>query len=157
MSRTHQYNARVAWSGASAGPARTYDSYSREWTAHLEGKSPMVGSADPAYRGDAKLYNPEDLLLVALSTCHMLSYLALATRHKLLVLAYEDEPVGTMTLERGGGRFSDVLLRPRVTLPAGADLALAEKLHTNAHEVCFIAASVNFPVRHEARFEEGSA
>jgi organic hydroperoxide reductase OsmC/OhrA len=157
MSRTHQYHARVTWSGASAGPTRSYESYSRAWTAAIEGKAPLAGSADPTFRGDAKLHNPEDLLLVALSTCHMLSYLALAAMAKLTVLAYEDAPEATMTLERGGGRFSDVLLRPRVTVAAGSDQALAEQLHANAHEVCFIASSVNFPVRHEATIVEAGA
>jgi organic hydroperoxide reductase OsmC/OhrA len=157
MSRSHQYRARVAWSGAAAGPTRTYDSYSREWTAQIDGKAPLAGSADPAFRGDASLHNPEDLLLVALSTCHMLSYLALAALAKLQVLAYEDAPEATMLVERGGGRFSDVLLRPRVTIAAGSDFALAEQLHANAHEVCFIASSVNFPVRHEAEIVETDA
>jgi organic hydroperoxide reductase OsmC/OhrA len=153
MSRIHHYRAEVAWSGAASGPTRSYDSYSRDWTARIDGKPPLGGSADPTFRGDPKVHNPEDLLLVALSTCHMLSYLALAARAKIAVLAYEDAADATMVLEGGGGRFSEVVLRPRVTVAAGTDLALAEQLHENAHEVCFIANSVNFPVRHEAQVE----
>jgi organic hydroperoxide reductase OsmC/OhrA len=153
MSREHHYRAHLNWSGAAQGPTKTYESYSREWTARIEGKPGLTGSADPMFRGDPAAHNPEDLLLIALSSCHMLSYLALATRARIAVLSYEDEAEGTMVLEGGGGRFTDVLLKPRVTVAAGADLATAERLHEQAHKVCFIAASVNFPVRHEAHIE----
>lgn len=153
MSREHRYRAQINWSGAAQGPTKSYDSYSREWTARIDGKPVLVGSADPMFRGAPAVYNPEDLLLIALSTCHMLSYLALATSARLTVLSYEDEAEGTMTLEGGSGRFTGVLLKPRVTLAAGSDLAAAERLHEQAHKVCFIAASVNFPVRHQARIE----
>jgi organic hydroperoxide reductase OsmC/OhrA len=153
MSREHHYRARLTWSGAAQGPTKTYDSYSREWTAQIDGKPSLLGSADPTFRGDPAVHNPEDLLLIALSSCHMLSYLALATRARIQVLSYEDEAQGTMLFEGGGGRFTDVLLKPRLTVAAGADLAAAERLHEQAHKVCFIAASVNFPVRHEAHIE----
>jgi organic hydroperoxide reductase OsmC/OhrA len=156
MSRSHSYRTRLRWSGASAGAAKTYDGYSREWTAHIEGKPPLLGSADPTFRGDPALYNPEDLLLIALASCHMLSFLALATRARLVVTGYVDEAEGTMLFEGGGGRFTEVMLRPRVTVAPGADLALSERLHEQAHQVCFIAASVNFPVRHDARMEIGA-
>ena len=122
----------------------------------MDGKPTLRGSSDPLFRGDPALHNPEDLLVAALSSCHMLSYLAHAARAGLHVLAYEDDATGTMTFAGGGGRFTDVLLRPRVTIAAGADAALAEALHGRAHDDCFIAASCNFPVRHEATIERGS-
>ncbi|MGE5766412.1 MAG: OsmC family protein, partial [Bacteroidota bacterium] len=103
-----------------------------------------------AFRGDPNLHNPEDMLVLALSSCHMLSYLALAALEGLEVVAYEDSAQGTMQQEGRGGRFTDVLLRPRVTVAPGSDLSRAEALHDEAHRTCFIANSVNFPVRHEA-------
>lgn len=153
MSREHHYRALLSWSGAAQGPTKTYDSYSREWTARVDGKPMLTGSADATFRGDPAVYNPEDLLLIALSSCHMLSYLALATRAKLVVMEYEDSAEATMVVEGGGGRFTEVVLRPRITVAPGSDLDLAERLHEQAHKVCFIAASVNFPVRHAAQFD----
>ena len=150
MLHPHEYRAHVLWEGAASGPATSYASYSRLFRAEIPGKPTMLGSADAAFRGDPKLYNPEDLLLVALSSCHMLSYLALAARKRIVVTAYEDEAKGTIIVERGAGRFTEVMLRPVVTIRAGCDEALALALHRDAHQECFIAASMNFPVWHEA-------
>jgi organic hydroperoxide reductase OsmC/OhrA len=149
MAKTHAYRARLTWTGAAAGPTRTYDAYSREYVVAVDGKPPLRGSSDPMFRGDAALHNPEDLLLAALSSCHLLSYLAHAARAGLHVVAYDDDASGTMEFAGGGGRFTEVVLRPRVTVAAGHDEALARRLHDLAHHDCFIAASVNFPVRHE--------
>ena len=147
--RTHDYAARLVWTGAARGATTSYEAYAREHVVEIAGKPPLRGSADPMFRGDAALHNPEDLLLAALSACHLLSYLALAARAGLAVVAYEDDARGTMAFAGGGGRFTEVVLRPRVTIAAGGDEALAERLHDKAHHDCFIAASVNFPVRHE--------
>ncbi|WP_193367006.1 OsmC family protein [Pelagibius marinus] len=148
--KDHHYQAKLTWTGAAAGGTADYKSYSREYRADFEGKPSLTGSADPAFRGDPKLHNPEDLLLVALSSCHMLSYLALAALEGLEVVAYADEAAGTMQQEGRGGRFTEVVLHPRVTLAPGSDLERAEALHEEAHATCFIANSVNFPVRHDA-------
>jgi len=148
--KTHSYAATLTWTGAAGGGTRDYKSYSREYRVEFDGKPAMTGSADPAFRGDPGLHNPEDLLMVALSSCHMLSYLALAALEGLVVTAYEDAASGTMQQEGRGGRFTEVVLRPRVTLAPGSDLTRAESLHEDAHKTCFIANSVNFPVRHEA-------
>lgn len=148
--KDHHYQAKLTWTGAAAGGTRDYQSYSREYRVDFEGKPSLTGSADPAFRGDPKLHNPEDLLVVALASCHMLSFLALAALEGLEVVAYEDEAGGTMQQEGRGGRFTEVVLRPRVTLAPGSDPARAEALHEQAHATCFIANSVNFPVRHEA-------
>ena len=113
---------------------------------------PLRGSADRVFRGDDTLHNPEDLLVIALATCHMLSYLALCARAGIPVVGYVDDARGTMKLEAGKIRFTEVLLRPQVTLASG-DPERALKLHERAHEECFIASSVNFPVRHEASVE----
>ncbi|WP_340116110.1 OsmC family protein [Pelagibius sp. 7325] len=148
--KEHHYEAHVTWTGVAGGSTKTYQGYSREYRAEFPGKPPVTGSADPAFRGDPKLHNPEDMLVLSLSACHMLSYLALAALEGLEVVAYEDDAGGTMQQEGKGGRFTEVVLRPRVTLAAGSDVARGEALHEEAHRTCFIANSVNFPVRHEA-------
>ncbi len=149
--KAHHYQTRLTWTGAAAGGTESYQGYSREYRADFDGKPSITGSADPAFKGDPALHNPEDLLVLALSSCHMLSFLALASLEDLVVTAYEDEASGTMQQEGRGGRFTEVVLRPRVTLAPGSDPARAEGLHEAAHKTCFIANSVNFPVRHEAQ------
>jgi organic hydroperoxide reductase OsmC/OhrA len=151
MDHTHRYTLRLDWTGAAQGPTLKYEAYSREYHVEIEGKPDLTGSADPAFRGDPALINPEDMLLAALSSCHMLSYLALCARMRIAVTAYTDQASGTMS-ETAPHRmgFTEVMLRPRVMVAAGTDLAKANALHEKAHELCFIANSVNFPVRHEA-------
>ena len=151
MPRDHHYSAHLVWTGAARGPTKDYASYSRDYVVKIAGKPDLVGSSDPLFRGDPQRHNPEDWLVAALSACHMLTYLAICVRKRIQVLAYEDEAGGTMVLEGGGGRFTEVVLRPKVTLVAGSDAAAAEALHDQAHHDCFVASSVNFPVRHEAK------
>lgn len=151
MAAEHRYRVTLDWTGAAKGPAKDYASYSRSFTARIAGKPDLVGSADPAFKGDPAIHNPEDLLVVSLASCHMLSYLALAASSGVTVTAYADEAEGR--LEQGadkGWKMVEVVLRPRVTLAPGADQAKAQRLHDRAHDVCFIARSVNFPVKHEA-------
>ncbi len=148
--RPHRYAARVRWTGGASGPAVEYATYSREYVVEIDGKPDLRGSADAHFRGDRSLHNPEDLLVAALSACHLLSYLAECTRSGVAVVAYDDDASGEMTSIDGKIRFREVLLRPRVAIadPARVDEALA--LHERAHAECFIANSVNFPVHHEA-------
>lgn len=156
MGREHRYEASVVWTGAEKGPTLSYQSYSRDYRVDIPGRPALHGSADLHFRGDPARHNPEDLLVAALSACHMLTYLALAARAGLAVTAYEDAARGTMALEGEGGHFTEVVLNPRVTVARGSDLALARRLHGEAHGLCFIARSVNFSVRHEATIvEEG--
>lgn len=154
MGREHHYVASVVWTGAEKEPTLSYQSYSRDYRVDIPGRPALHGSADPHFRGDPARHNPEDLLVAALSACHMLTYLALAARAGLAVTAYEDAARGTMALEGEGGHFTEVVLNPRVTVARGSDLALARRLHGEAHGLCFIARSVNFPVRHEATIAE---
>ena len=149
-SKQHHYTVRTTWSGADAGPTRDYRSYSRELTVAIDGKPPLRASADPAFRGDAALHNPEDMLVATLACCHMLSYLALCALKGVEVVAYSDETTGVMEEEGFSGRFIEVTLKPAVTIGADSDRALALALHEDAHKACYIANSVNFPVRHEA-------
>jgi organic hydroperoxide reductase OsmC/OhrA len=152
--REHRFKCRTRWTGAEKGSTESYESYSREYEVEVAGKPALRGSAAGAFRGDESLHNPEDLLVAALSGCHMLTYLALAAREKLAVTAYEDNAEGTMAIKDRRLRFTELVLRPRVTVARGSDLALARKLHGGAHDQCFIANSVNFPVRHEAEIVE---
>ncbi|MCK6454378.1 MAG: OsmC family protein [Alphaproteobacteria bacterium] len=149
MAHTHRYRATLTWTGAAKGPTTDYESYSRECRIEIPGKPPLIASADPTFRGDPALTNPEDMLVAALVSCHALSYLALAARVRIPVLAYRDEATGTMDMKDGRIRFVEVVLHPRVTIAAGADAEKARALHHKAHDHCFIANSVNFPVRHE--------
>ncbi|HVY48243.1 MAG TPA: OsmC family protein [Minicystis sp.] len=149
----HRFACTTRWTGAAEGATTDYASYSRAYEVHVPGKPVLRGSAAPPFRGDGSLHNPEDLLVAALSACHMLSYLALAARARLSVVAYEDAATGTMDFDGGVMRFTEVMLRPRVTVAAGADVELARALHERAHRECFIASSVAFPVRNEATIE----
>jgi organic hydroperoxide reductase OsmC/OhrA len=147
--REHRYRTSLTWTGAARGATTTYAAYSREYRVAVEGKPAFDGSADPAFRGDPALYNPEELLVAALSACHLLSYLALCALAGIEVVSYTDEASGTMEETAGAGHFTHVVLRPRVAIARG-DLEEARALHEEAHRQCFIAASVNFPVDHEA-------
>ena len=153
MNHEHHFECRLDWIGAAKGPTTSYASYSRELTVDVAGKPQLRASADPAFRGDASLWNPEDMLVASLSACHCLSYLALAASAGVRVVAYEDHAKGTMDLVGEGDsrviRFTRVVLRPKVTIAAGADREKAQRLHAKAHHECFIAASVNFPVENE--------
>jgi organic hydroperoxide reductase OsmC/OhrA len=157
VSHKHEFDCRLVWAGARKGPTADYASYSRDLTVDIAGKSRLHMSADQAFRGDASLWNPEDMLVASLSGCHCLSYLALAVRAHIAVVAYEDHAHGTMDLVDGVIRFTHVLLRPRVTLDPGSDRGRALALHEAAHHECFIARSVNFPVDHEPEVLASSA
>ncbi|MFC0042123.1 OsmC family protein [Actinomadura rayongensis] len=153
MARTHRYGMTVTWTGDTGTGTSGYRAYERAHEVSGEGKPVIAGSADPAFRGDPARWNPEELLVASLSQCHMLWYLGLCAAEGVVVTGYVDRPEGTMTEERdGSGRFQEVVLRPEVTLAPGADVERARALHERAHEMCFIASSVSFPVRHEPVF-----
>lgn len=149
MSKEHIYRIDTVWTGNRQGPTSAYESYSREWTATVEGKPSLVGSADPTFLGDASLYNPEDLLVMALSSCHMLSYLALCARAGIQVLSYSDEAIGKLGKLNGKMGLTEVILYPKAIVESRDNLEKARALHRNAHLVCFIANSVSFPVLYE--------
>ena len=146
----HHYEVSLSWEGNRGSGTSGYKAYGREHLVTVAGKHPIAGSADRAFFGDVERWNPEELLLAALSQCHMLSYLAEAARSGLIVTAYHDQASGTMEQTAdGGGHFTRVVLHPRVTVLADANRELAHDLHRLAAGKCFIAASVNFPVEHE--------
>ena len=151
MAQVHHFSAKLSWTGAARGATSSYESYSREHVIEVPGKPPLQGSADKIFRGDASRHNPEDMLVMSLSACHMLTYLAEAARAGVRVVAYADEASGTMQMHQGKMRFTEVSLHPQVRIAAGSDPELAQRLHERAHELCFIASSVNFPVSCDAR------
>jgi len=145
--RQHHYATRTEWTGNPGEGTTGHRAYSRDHVISAAGRPDLAGSSDPAFRGDASRWNPEDLLVASLSSCHMLWYLHLCAQAKITVLAYHDNAEGTMVEDAGGGgRFTQAVLRPVATLAAGSDAALAKSLHEEAHRLCFIANSVNFPV-----------
>jgi organic hydroperoxide reductase OsmC/OhrA len=150
----HSYDISLQWQGNRGTGTSDYRAYGRDHTVSATGKPSIAGSADRAFRGDVDRWNPEELLLAALSQCHLLSFLHVAASHGVVVTAYTDEASGIMEqTSDGGGHFLSATLRPVVTIDGGSDPSaqqrLATSLHTEASAKCFIASSVNFPVGHE--------
>jgi organic hydroperoxide reductase OsmC/OhrA len=154
MGHRHEYRTTITWDGAGERGTSSYAGYGRQYRIRVDGKPDIEASADPSFRGDPTRHNPEDLFVAALSACHMLTYLALCAGKGIHVVAYEDAATATMeTTPDGGGRFTEVVLHPAVTIVQG-DAALAMTLHDNAHTLCFVANSCSVPVRHEATITE---
>ena len=154
-SREHRFAATLTWTGAPLvvspdGPRATYESYSRDVRIEMPGKPPLIASAAEAFRGDPQLHNPEDMLVAALSACHALSYLTECAKAGIGVMSYRDEAEGIMAIHDKKMRFVSVLLKPAVVIVDAAKLEQARALHEAAHDACFIANSVNFPVTHAA-------
>lgn len=148
MDADHRFVASLTWTGNRGSGTAGYRAYGREHSVAVEGKPVILGSAARVFHGDADRWNPEELLIAALAQCHLLSYLYVAVANGIVVEAYEDAAEGTLvTTPDGGGRFREVVLRPVVTISAG-DPAVARRIHADANRLCFIASSVNFPVRH---------
>jgi organic hydroperoxide reductase OsmC/OhrA len=148
--KTHTYTCALSWTGNTGRGTADYKAFSRNHVFTSPGKPDLPGSSDPAFRGDKSRYNPEELLVAALSSCHMLWYLHLCAVGGVVVVGYRDDPVGTMVedVERGG-YFTKVTLHPKVTIAAGSDAGKARELHGPAHAKCYVANSVNFPVECE--------
>jgi len=145
--KQHSYEIQVEWTGNTGEGTKTYRSYGRDYTITAESKPQILGSSDPSFRGDPSRYNPEDLLVTSLSACHMLSYLHLCAVNHVTVLDYRDTALGLMQENSdGSAQFTRVTLRPAVKISPGDDQAKAQALHADAHRLCFIARSVNFPV-----------
>jgi organic hydroperoxide reductase OsmC/OhrA len=154
--RTHTYTSSLTWTGNLGTGTSGYTAYSRDHVYSMAGKPELPGSADPAFRGEASRYNPEELLVAALSSCHMLWYLHLCAAAGVRVVAYRDEAVGTMVEDKvKGGYFTKATLHPKVTIAEGSDADQARRLHEGAHAKCYIANSVNFPVECEPEISVG--
>lgn len=154
----HEYTSRVVWTGNRGQGTAQYRGYDRTWNVETPGKPVIPCSNDPLLGGDPTLHNPEDMLISALSACHMLWYLHLASDAGIAVQAYQDDPLAIgESLPTGAGRFLRATLRPKITVPPGTDLALADAIHGRIHETCYIARSVNFPVDYAAEYRTADA
>ena len=157
-SKKHCYTVQVRWTGNLGQGTSGYRAYERAHEISAGGKPIIPGSSDPAFRGNPSRYNPEELLVASLSACHMLWYLHLCADAKIVVTEYVDDASGTLVeTPNGGGHFTSVVLKPTVTVKAGSDTTRAEQLHERAHDLCFIARSVNFPVRCAPRIRDEEA
>jgi len=144
---THKYQLLLQWTGNLGSGTSAYQSYTRDHLVVINGKDDMLLSSDPAFRGDKKRHNPEELLLASLSSCHMLWFLHLCADAGITVIAYEDHPQGLMDMNiDGSGQFRQVILHPFVTITDGSRVGELEAMHHRVHDMCFIARSVNFPV-----------
>jgi organic hydroperoxide reductase OsmC/OhrA len=152
MSKEHHYSILTKWTGNLGNGTSGYRAYSRDHDTSASGKASTIhGSSDPKFRGDPSRYNPEELLVASLSSCHMLWVLHLCADAGIVVTEYEDDASGEMAENKdGSGQFTSVVLRPRMKITDPQRIEDARALHGRAHEFCFIARSVNFPVSHEA-------
>ena len=149
----HAYTSHITWTGNQGTGTSGYKAYARTWDIAVKGKEPIHCSNDPLLGGDPGKMNPEDLLLSSLSACHMLWYLHLASDAGITVMEYQDSPVATGEVLKGGaGRFISATLRPKITVLPGTELDAATAIHQQIHHVCFIARSVNFPVSYQPEF-----
>ncbi len=150
MSEQHNYKLTIKWTGNKGSGTSGYKEYERSHSILVNDKVEIVGSSDPAFRGDKTKHNPEELLIASISSCHMLSYLHLCAVAGVVVTDYIDNATGIMMeTTNGGGKFTEVILHPAVTIQ---DILMKEKaneLHKKANELCFIANSLNFPVHHK--------
>jgi organic hydroperoxide reductase OsmC/OhrA len=155
--KQHTYEIRLEWTGNDGEGTKSYKSYRRDHVISAGRKPEIAGSSDPNFRGDASRYNPEELLVASLSACHMLWYLHLCAVNRITVVDYRDSPSGLLREnDDGSGEFVRVALKPAVTISSG-DQAKARDLHHQAHLLCFIARSVNFPVEVEPEILAASA
>lgn len=149
--KEHIYKLITTWTGNTGKGTSNYRSFERSHLISVANKPDLFGSSDPAFRGDPNKHNPEDLLVASLSSCHMLWYLHLCAEAGVVVIDYIDHATGIMIeTANGGGRFKEVTLNPVVTVESTAMIEKANSLHAKANELCFIANSVNFPVKHNA-------
>lgn len=149
--KTHQYKTHISWSGNMGVGTLNYKAYKRDHIIHVACKAQnIMGSSDPSFAGDAKRFNPEELFLSSLSSCHMLWYLHLCSTNNIVVVNYTDQAVGIMEEEdNGSGHFTKVTLYPKVIVKDSQMIELANHLHEEANSKCFIANSCNFKIDHK--------
>ena len=154
MEKQHHYALNIRWTGNAGNGTSGYKTYERSHIISGPNKPEIQASSDPPFRGDPLKYNPEELLLASASSCHMLWYLHFCSSEGVIVTAYEDSPSATMTEdETGNGKFTEIKLRPHITVKSGDMIHKAESLHSKANEFCYIANTLNIPVHHEASYE----
>jgi organic hydroperoxide reductase OsmC/OhrA len=150
---THSYTSHLVWQGSTA---QGYRDYSRRHRAIAPpATSEIVLSADPHFRGDPALVNPEQLLVLAASSCQLLSFLAVATRAGIDVLDYEDDAVGFMSEAATPMRINRIQLSPTIRVGAGTDPDTVLRLVDQAHDECYIANSLTSEVVVDATVDVG--
>lgn len=151
MAKIHNYETCIQWTGNTDRGTETYNSYQRSYNIVIDGKNIIEGSSDPAFSGDKTKHNPEELFLASVSSCHVLCYLHLYATQKIVVTEYTDNATAIMQgFEKGSGKFTEAVLTTIVTITDAAMTELAKSLHSKANEMCFIANSVNFKVKHNS-------
>lgn len=149
----HDYTSTITWTGNTGTGTSAYRAYERTWDITTPNKPIVHCSNDPLLGGNPELPNPEDLLISAVSACHMLWYLHLASNAGIIVQAYTDSPIAVGEVaSSGAGRFVSVTLKPTIKLSENSDLKVADAIHQEIHQYCFIARSLNFPVTFEATY-----
>ena len=147
MNKIHDYMANIIWTGNLGTGTSGYKDYARSYDISATGKPIILGSADPAFRGEALKWNPEDLLLSTIASCHMLWYLHFCADNHIIVEDYRDAITGKLEVdEKGLGKFIEATLNPVVRIKNSEQIDLAMSLHQEAHKFCFIANSLNFNV-----------
>ena len=150
----HLYTLFITWTGNQGVGTKNYTSYARDHTVQVLNKPMLHASSDPMFKGDPSKYNPEELFVASLSSCHMLWYLHLCAENDIVIEAYEDKATGVLSFhEDDSGQFTEVTLHPTVKIKDGSKIELAEQLHTEANAKCFIAKSCNFNVSHQSSIQ----
>ncbi len=154
MNGQHNYKITVKWTGNNGTGTSCYKEFERSHSILVENKVEILGSSDPAFRGDKTKHSPEELLIASVSSCHMLWYLHLCAVAGVIVTDYIDKATGIMIeTSNGGGKFTEITLHPTVTITNSSMKEKANELHKKANELCFVANSLNFPVHHKPACE----
>ncbi|APA00137.1 OsmC family protein [Flavobacterium commune] len=154
MGFKHLFKAKLNWTSVPKETNSNSKKYSKTHQIAIEGKAILDVSAAKAFKGDPALYNPEDLLLSSVVSCHMMSYLYVCSQNDITVVSYQDDAEATLEVsENGSGRFIEIRLYPKVIIKEKEKIEEALNLHTKANELCFIANSCNFPIVHFAECE----
>ena len=150
MNKQHKYSLYIQWEGNTGKGTSAYGTYGRDHSISAENKTPVSCSSDPAFRGNKAKYNPEELLVASVASCHMLWYLHLCADAGVVVVDYKDNATGMMQeTDNGGGFFKEITLYPEVIVKDASMIEKANSLHAKTNEYCFIANSVNFPIHHK--------
>lgn len=148
--KEHNYKTIITWTGNKGTGTASVKSYERDLSIKVAGKPEIPGTSEVSIEGNKVRYNPEELLQCAVSSCHMLSFLYICAKNGVVVTAYRDEAIGIMQETKdGGGHFTEITLKPEITLPHQTDEATLAALHHEANKICYIANSCNFPVYHK--------
>jgi organic hydroperoxide reductase OsmC/OhrA len=145
--KQHHYTTQITWTGNNGTGTSGYTEYERSHSIQTEGKVVIEASSDAPFRGDVSKYNPEDMFLASIASCHMLWYLHLCADNGIIVKTYVDNPTGILqTFTNGSGNFTEIILHPVVEVTDASMIEVALRLHHSAHENCFLSNSVNFEI-----------